>query len=353
MIKFGYPEVQQGLDLGKRAADINNCLFWQKHVDKEKLDAFLQSKCSEDVEAALWSHEEETVKFISEHATQKSINLLLEKAFFPYLLINKKRYCGGYWLNGKAMDHVATAGIEATRRDNFLFLKTTLDAFIGRLVERDVPGAVTVLQQAVYDLYQGLVSWEDLTFSKGYNKDLDDYKRKESTAATHPVFVINELRKQRGMPEHQKGNRVPYVYVMQAKTKGKQKDSFYLEDYEWARDHNMIPYIEHYIDFMTDPITRLLDVVLWEGATKKLIFSGEHTRVLRRVPAPTTAKLRTDVMQVDPPDNKSKQASIGSFFQMKPKNETQQQQRRLVKPMTAEELQRTKPMTGSIVNFIK
>lgn len=351
MIKFGYEEVQQGLDLGKRAADINNCLFWQKHVDEDKLKKFLESKCSEDLEEALWNHEEETVKFVSENAKQKSINLLLEKAFFPYLLINKKRYCGGHWLNGMVMDHVATAGIEATRRDNFLFLKTTLDAFIARLVDRDVPGAVTVLQQSVYDLYQGLVSWEDLTFSKGYNKDIDDYKNKEVTQNTHPVFVINARRKARGMLEHQKGNRVPYVYVLQAKTKGKEKNSFYLEDYEWARDHKMIPYIEHYIDFMTDPITRLLDVVLWEGATKMLIFSGEHTRFLRRVPAPTTAKLRADAMQVDPAESKNKQANVGSFFQMKSKEETYQ--RRLVKPMTSEELQKRKPSVRSIASFVK
>jgi len=351
MINFGCEEVQDGLDLGKRAADINNCLFWQKHVDEDKLKDFLESKSSEDIEEVLWSHEEETVKFISENAKQKSINLLLEKAFYPYLLINKKRYCGGYWLNGKVMDHVATAGIEATRRDNFLFLKTTLDGFIARLVERDVPGAVTVLQQAVYDLYQGLVSWEDLTFSKGYSKAITDYKNQEVIENTHPVFVINKRRKARGMLEHQKGNRVPYVYVLQAKTKGKEKDSFYLEDYEWARDHKMIPYIEHYIDFMTDPITRLLDVVLWEGATKKLIFSGEHTRFRRRVPAPTTAKLRADAMQVDPPESKSKQANVGSFFQMKPNEETYQ--RRLVKPMTAEELQKRKPATRSIASFVK
>ena len=352
MIKFGCPDVQTGLDLGKRAADINNCLFWQKHVDKEKLGAFLESKSCKDTESALWNHEEETVKFISENATQKSINLLLEKAFFPYLLVNKKRYCGGYWLNGTEMDHVAAAGIEATRRDNFLFLKLTMDAFIARLVERDVPGAVTLLQQAVYDLYQGLVSWEDLTFSKGYNKDLDDYKRKESTAATHPVFVINELRRRRGMPVHQKGNRIPYVYVVQPKTKGKQKDSFYLEDYEWARDKKMIPYIEHYIDFMTDPIKRLLDIVLWEGATQKLIFSGEHTRILRRVSPHSVAKKRDDGMEVDTSDeSKEKQTQVNSFFQMKQKEVVYV--RRLVKPMTQEELDRRRPTNGSIKMFLK
>ena len=154
------------------------------------------------------------------------------------------------------------------------------------------------------------------------------------------------------MPVHQKGNRIPYVYVVQPKTKGKQKDSFYLEDYEWARDKKMIPYIEHYIDFMTDPIKRLLDIVLWEGATQKLIFSGEHTRILRRVSPHSVAKKRDDGMEVDASDeSKEKQTQVNSFFQMKQKEVVYV--RRLVKPMTQEELDRRRPTNGSIKMFLK
>ena len=48
-----------------------------------------------------------TAKFI------KPINLEFEKVYFPYLLINKKRYAGLYWTKPEKHDKMDAKGIEA------------------------------------------------------------------------------------------------------------------------------------------------------------------------------------------------------------------------------------------------
>jgi DNA polymerase delta subunit 1 len=49
---------------------------------------------------------------------QKPIKLEFEKVYWPYLLINKKRYAGLYWTNPSKWDKMDTKGIETVRRDS-------------------------------------------------------------------------------------------------------------------------------------------------------------------------------------------------------------------------------------------
>ncbi len=49
-----------------------------------------------------------TAKFI------KPIKLEFEKVYFPYLLINKKRYAGLYWTKPEKYDKMDTKGIEVS-----------------------------------------------------------------------------------------------------------------------------------------------------------------------------------------------------------------------------------------------
>jgi DNA polymerase delta subunit 1 len=45
----------------------------------------------------------------------KPISLEFEKVYFPYLLINKKRYAGLYWSNTHHYDKMDCKGIEVKR----------------------------------------------------------------------------------------------------------------------------------------------------------------------------------------------------------------------------------------------
>lgn len=100
MVKFGTKELGEAMRLGEEAA---------RHVSS---------------------------KFI------KPIKLEFEKVYFPYLLINKKRYAGLYWTKTDRYDKMDTKGIETVRRDNCLLVQTVIERVLRMiLIERDVQGA--------------------------------------------------------------------------------------------------------------------------------------------------------------------------------------------------------------------
>lgn len=47
--------------------------------------------------------------------------------YFPYLLINKKRYAGLYWTNPVKHDKMDAKGIEIVRRDNCLLVRKVVE----------------------------------------------------------------------------------------------------------------------------------------------------------------------------------------------------------------------------------
>jgi DNA polymerase delta subunit 1 len=100
MVKFGTTELAEAMKLGQEAAD---------YVSG---------------------------KFI------KPIKLEFEKVYFPYLLINKKRYAGLYWTNPNKWDKMDTKGIETVRRDNCRLVQTVIETSLRMLlINRDVNGA--------------------------------------------------------------------------------------------------------------------------------------------------------------------------------------------------------------------
>lgn len=76
MVKFGVKSIEEAMELGKEAAEYVSC------------------------------------KFV------KPIKLEFEKVYFPYLLINKKRYAGLYFTKPDKYDKMDCKGLETIRRDN-------------------------------------------------------------------------------------------------------------------------------------------------------------------------------------------------------------------------------------------
>lgn len=100
MVKFGNKDIGRAMELGQEAAD---------YVSG---------------------------KFI------KPIKLEFEKVYFPYLLINKKRYAGLYWTGTKIHDKMDTKGIETVRRDNCRLVQVCIETVLKKiLIDRDVQGA--------------------------------------------------------------------------------------------------------------------------------------------------------------------------------------------------------------------
>ena len=72
----------------------------------------------------------------------KPIKLEFEKVYFPYLLINKKRYAGLYWTNPEKYDKMDSKGIETVRRDNCRLVQTVIETVLRMiLMDQDVQGA--------------------------------------------------------------------------------------------------------------------------------------------------------------------------------------------------------------------
>jgi DNA polymerase delta subunit 1 len=84
---------------------------------------------------------EDAAGFVSDKFL-KPIKLEFEKVYFPYLLINKKRYAGLYWTNPDKYDKMDSKGIETVRRDNCRMVQTVIDTILRKiLIDQDVQGA--------------------------------------------------------------------------------------------------------------------------------------------------------------------------------------------------------------------
>jgi DNA polymerase delta subunit 1 len=84
---------------------------------------------------------EEAATFVSSEFI-KPIKLEFEKVYFPYLLINKKRYAGLYWTNPNKYDKMDTKGIETVRRDNCRLVQNVIETVLRMiLIDQDVQGA--------------------------------------------------------------------------------------------------------------------------------------------------------------------------------------------------------------------
>jgi len=84
---------------------------------------------------------EEAAAFVSSKFV-KPIKLEFEKVYFPYLLINKKRYAGLYYTNPDKYDKMDTKGIETVRRDNCRLVQNVIETVLRMiLIDRDVQGA--------------------------------------------------------------------------------------------------------------------------------------------------------------------------------------------------------------------
>jgi DNA polymerase delta subunit 1 len=84
---------------------------------------------------------QEAAEFVSSKFV-KPIKLEFEKVYFPYLLINKKRYAGLYWTNPNKYDKMDTKGIETVRRDNCRLVQNVIETILRMiLIDRDVQGA--------------------------------------------------------------------------------------------------------------------------------------------------------------------------------------------------------------------
>ncbi|KXS16767.1 DNA polymerase delta catalytic subunit [Gonapodya prolifera JEL478] len=221
----------------------------------------------------------EAAEYVTQHFV-KPINLEFEKVYFPYLLINKKRYAGLYWTNPTKHDKMDTKGIETVRRDSCLLVQNVLETSLRKiLVERDVAGAVTYTKQIISDLLQNKIDMSQLVLTKQLTKN--DYTAKQAH-----VELAERMRKRDPGSAPNLGDRVGYVFVKGTKDSRAYENS---EDPIYVLENNLPIDTQYYLNNqLSGPLERLYEPIL--GDKVKSLLNGDHTRVIQ-VSAPSVGGL--------------------------------------------------------------
>ncbi|PYH98460.1 hypothetical protein BO71DRAFT_480347 [Aspergillus ellipticus CBS 707.79] len=239
MVKFGVAELEEAMKLGQEAAD------------------YVSSK------------------FLN------PIKLEFEKVYFPYLLINKKRYAGLYWTNPNKYDKMDTKGIETVRRDNCLLVQNVIETVLHKiLIDRDLDGAQDYVKHTISDLLQNKVDMSKLVITKALSKD-------EYTAKQAHVELAERMRKRDAGSAPTLGDRVAYVIIKGA---GGSKNYERSEDPIYVLENNIPIDTKYYLDNqLANPLGRIFEPILGEKKASQLL-TGEHTRSIS-VAAPTMGGL--------------------------------------------------------------
>ncbi|CCF60602.1 hypothetical protein KAFR_0K02460 [Kazachstania africana CBS 2517] len=161
MVKFGTTDLQEAMDLGAEAAAYVSTLF--KHP----------------------------------------INLEFEKAYFPYLLINKKRYAGLYWTKVEKYDKLDQKGLASVRRDSCSLVSIVMNKVLKMiLIGRDVDGALEFVKKTIGDILHNRVDISKLIISKTLAPNYTN---------PQPHAVLADRMKKRDGIGPNVGDRVDYV----------------------------------------------------------------------------------------------------------------------------------------------
>lgn len=184
------------------------------------------------------------------------VRLEFEKVYFPYLLMNKKRYAGLYWTNPRKPDKLDAKGIETVRRDNCALARRVVDTCLRKiLVERSPDGAQDYVKGVIADLLQNKIDISLLVITKALGKSADDsdYKAKQAH-----VELAKRMRERDPGTAPAVGDRVPYVIIQAAKgapAYTKSEDPIYVLEHNIPIDNRH--YLEHQLMKVRDPACML------------------------------------------------------------------------------------------------
>lgn len=239
MVKFGVDTVAEAMDLGLKAAGLVS-------------DTFL-----------------------------KPIKLEFEKVYFPYLLMNKKRYAGLYWTNPEKWDKLDAKGIETVRRDNCGLVRQVVERVLNTiLIERSIPLAMKYVQDMMSDLLQNKIDLSLLIITKSLGKGdrAEDYANKQAH-----VELALRMKKRDPSTAPGSGDRVPYVVIAGPKGAKAYEKS---EDPLYALENNLCIDAQYYIENqLKQPLLRIFGPALGgtdgDSKAESQLFRGAHTMAVK------------------------------------------------------------------------
>lgn len=219
------------------------------------------------------------------------IFLEFEKVYYPYLLMNKKRYAGLMWTRPDKYDKMDTKGLETVRRDNCALVREVIQTSLDKiLLDKDVNGAIEYVKAQISDLLQNKMDISRLVITKSLNKGAEyalglggkkeDYKVKQA----HVELAVKMKKRDAGSAP-QMGDRVPYVIITSAKGAAnfdKAEDPIYVLENNLAIDSKW--YLSNQL---AKPLTRIFEPIIDD--VEKSLLQGEHTRKIF-IPTPAARK---------------------------------------------------------------
>lgn len=171
------------------------------------------------------------------------VKLEFEKVYYPFLLMNKKRYAGLYWTKPDKHDKMDTKGIETVRRDNCLLVRRVLDMVLHKiLMEHSIDGAIEYCKRTISDLLQNKIDISLLVITKALAKSADasGYVAKQAH-----VELAERMRKRDAGSAPHVGDRVAYVIIQAAKNAPAYEKS---EDPIYVLEHNIPIDTKYYLE---------------------------------------------------------------------------------------------------------
>lgn len=210
----------------------------------------------------------EAAELISKKFIQP-IKLEFEKVYYPYLLINKKRYAGLYFTNTEKYDKMDCKGLETVRRDNCTLVVDVINTCLQKLlINRDPDDAVDYAKLVISDLLQNNVDISKLVITKELTKA--DYAAKQAH-----VELAKKMTKRDPGNAPKLGDRIPYVITAAAKSaKAFEK----AEDPIYVLENNIPIDTKYYLENqLSKPLVRIFEPILGEKA-ESVLLRGDHTR---------------------------------------------------------------------------
>lgn len=204
------------------------------------------------------------------------IRLEFEKVYYPYLLMNKKRYAGLYWSKPDHWDKMDTKGIETVRRDNCALVSNVVTECLNLiLIERSPNKAIDYVKRMISDLLTNRLDLSLLVISKSLGKSAhsDDYKAKQAH-----VELAERMRKRDPSSAPAVGDRVAYVITKAPKgapAYEKAEDPIFVLENDLPIDTNY-----YLANQLTQPLQRLFEPIL-SGDKLRTLFAGDHTRSIK------------------------------------------------------------------------
>lgn len=207
------------------------------------------------------------------------VKLEFEKVYYPYLLMNKKRYAGLYWTRPEKWDKMDTKGIETVRRDNCALVRNVVDTVLRKiLIDHSVEDAIAYTKSTISDLLQNKIDISLLVITKALAKgaNSEDYANKQAH-----VELAARIRKRDPSNAPSVGDRIPYVLIQKAKGAKAYEKS---EDPLYALEHRLPIDTNYYLENqLAKPLTRIFEPIIDNVSS---LFAGDHTlKVSRATPA--------------------------------------------------------------------